>query len=489
MDGQKLSKFFSRWWLVLILIATALLRFPSLFEPFTYGDEGIYLTLGQALRKGLVFYRDIHDNKPPLLYLLAAVSGSFGHFRLLLFFWSFLTILVFYELCLQLFAKNRRAVATATTILAVLTSLHTFEGNVANAENFMMLPTLFGFYLFVKIRSQPAAFLPWLAIGSLFGLATLFKVPAAFDFIALLALYTTVNRKIKTKFFQNGLFLTAGFSLPILFSFAYYAAKNSLPAYWIAAFSQNLPYLSSWGSDQPQAGSLPIALLTRAGLLAMVVGLIFWQRQKISLAASLAIFWFGFSLFAALLSGRPYPHYLLQTIPPLSLTWGLIFAKKNFAKLIPIGLTLTLITSFLTFKFWHYPNWSYYQNFYQYALGGKDKQAYWLKFGDHTVAIYELARYLQTHTQPEEKIFIWSNQPSVYVLAKRLPVGRYCTAYHIQDFDKQGTSLRQVSAQPPRFVVVEKSLPYPALEALLQTNYLFDQQFGPFAVYHRVITG
>ena len=38
MDGQKLSKFFSRWWLVLILIATALLRFPSLFEPFTYGD-------------------------------------------------------------------------------------------------------------------------------------------------------------------------------------------------------------------------------------------------------------------------------------------------------------------------------------------------------------------------------------------------------------------------------------------------------------------
>ena len=38
------------------------------------------MTLGNAFRKGLVFYRDIHDNKPPLLYLLAALS--FGHFYL-----------------------------------------------------------------------------------------------------------------------------------------------------------------------------------------------------------------------------------------------------------------------------------------------------------------------------------------------------------------------------------------------------------------------
>src|SRR3989344_3742093 len=60
-------------WLV---VFSVVLRITSWFEPYWYGDEGIYLVLGQALRRGLVFYRDIHDNKPPLLYLLAAVAGG-----------------------------------------------------------------------------------------------------------------------------------------------------------------------------------------------------------------------------------------------------------------------------------------------------------------------------------------------------------------------------------------------------------------------------
>jgi len=47
-----------------------------------YADEDIYLTLGQGLKKGLVFYRDIHDNKPPLLYVMAAVAGNVKVFRL-----------------------------------------------------------------------------------------------------------------------------------------------------------------------------------------------------------------------------------------------------------------------------------------------------------------------------------------------------------------------------------------------------------------------
>ena len=72
---------------ILILFAI-ILRIPSLFEPYWYGDEAIYLTLGEGIRHNLVLYRDIFDHKPPLIYLIAAAAGSLYWFKLILLVWS-----------------------------------------------------------------------------------------------------------------------------------------------------------------------------------------------------------------------------------------------------------------------------------------------------------------------------------------------------------------------------------------------------------------
>lgn len=193
MVKKNLKKHFQKYWLVWLLILVIFLRLPSLFEPFTYGDEGVYLTLGQALRRGLIWYRDIHDNKPPMLYLLAALAGDFVTYRLILFIWSLITIFVFYKLSQLLFPKNQRAVIVSTTGFAILSSLHTFEGNIANAENFMLLPIITGFFVILKSIDKTVInhkfvknFGIWFLVGVLFSLATLFKVPAAFDFATAL---------------------------------------------------------------------------------------------------------------------------------------------------------------------------------------------------------------------------------------------------------------------------------------------------------------
>ena len=56
------------------------------FEPYYYGDEMIYLALGQGLRQGIPLYLGLHDNKPPLLYLTAAISGNLFLFKVILAF-------------------------------------------------------------------------------------------------------------------------------------------------------------------------------------------------------------------------------------------------------------------------------------------------------------------------------------------------------------------------------------------------------------------
>ena len=93
--------------LILLILLAVILRIPSLFEPYWYGDEGIYLTLGHAARQGLVWYRDIHDNKPPLLYLVAALAGTVFWFRLILLVWHAATIALFWELSTKLL-KNKK---------------------------------------------------------------------------------------------------------------------------------------------------------------------------------------------------------------------------------------------------------------------------------------------------------------------------------------------------------------------------------------------
>ncbi|HXS15287.1 MAG TPA: hypothetical protein VN711_04105, partial [Candidatus Saccharimonadales bacterium] len=67
---QKSSHF---WFLLAASLVFFLLRFPSFFEPYWYGDEGIYEVIGYGLTHGRLLYQGIWDNKPPLLYLIYAI--------------------------------------------------------------------------------------------------------------------------------------------------------------------------------------------------------------------------------------------------------------------------------------------------------------------------------------------------------------------------------------------------------------------------------
>lgn len=251
LSVQKLKKFFGSHWLLILLFFTFLLRLPSLFEPFTYGDEGIYLTLGQAIRKGLVLYRDIHDNKPPMIYLMAALTGNFSLYRIYYFCWSFITLLVFWQLAKLLLDKNKKGIILSTALFAVLTSLPFLEGNIANAENFMILPIMAGFYLVIEHlnllnKKNGLIYFWWFLSGILFSLATLFKIPALFDFAAaFLLIMFFIERKNYRNLISFLLINLSGFLLPIIISFVYFYLKGSLGQYFTAAFAQNLPYLSS----------------------------------------------------------------------------------------------------------------------------------------------------------------------------------------------------------------------------------------------------
>ncbi len=470
--------------LIIILIGAFFLRLPSLFEPFTYADEGIYLTLGQAMQQGKILYREIHDNKPPLLYLLAALAGNFTYFRLLLMIWGLFTIYLFSLLARQLFPQKPKAWLLATGFFAILTSVHTFEGNIANAENFMLLPTIAGFWLILKNLKNKSMF-PFFLAGSFFALAVLFKIPAAFDFLAALIFLCFISIKRKEKLPASRYLLVSilGFALPFLMTFIYFYYQKALSQYLVAAFYQNIPYLSSWGG-QSQAFSFPFGFLARSLIVAGTVIIVFLFSKRLTLASQLILIWFSFSLFAALLSSRPYPHYLLQIMPSLSLAFGLILIC-SWEKFLPFFLMAVFVATFWAFHFWHYPNLSYYLNFYQFALGMKTKDQYLTTFDPRAEMTYQLVHYICSHTQVEEPIFIWGTEPSVYALSRRPPVGRYTVKYHIIDFNGYTETMAALKQTPPRLVVIigDAEKEFSELAFFLKKYYFKNHNIGESEIY------
>lgn len=148
----------SCWFLLCIGFLFILLRLPSLIEPNWYGDEAIYQVIGQAMRNGDVLYRDVWDNKPPLLYVFYAIfNGDIFYLKLLSLLAGVGSVIVFFFVAKRLL--QGKGIYVATSVFAVLFALPIVEGNIANAENFILFPTLLSLLLLLSyIKSKKYAF-------------------------------------------------------------------------------------------------------------------------------------------------------------------------------------------------------------------------------------------------------------------------------------------------------------------------------------------
>lgn len=453
-----------------------LLRLPSLFEPYWYGDEGVYLSLGQGINRGLTLYSQIHDNKPPLLYYLAAFSQTVFGFRLLLLLWMIPTVYVFYLLSQKFLSKSLSRYSVLIFIL--LSSIPLIEGNIANAEIFMLLPTLTAFLIFSK--SIPTA-KSLLYSGLLLGLAFTLKVPVAIEFFFLFAWYFVVLKQYRQ--FKNLLLFGLSFSLPILAFYLYFSFKEAGPQFLFAALLQNFGYLGSWATGTHSASATSGGLLGRLSFLFIIwlVFYLFYRRRQLSQPLFFLSAWFMATLFGVLLSSRPYPHYLIQLLPPLLI---LLFSfKKSF--FLNLFILFLLGASIIKYKFYFYRTIPYYLNFINYVFQRESVENYRQYFGADVNNIYELSSDIKAKTNPGDSIFIWGDEPYLYPLSNRLPAGKYVVSYHVLDFNSYDSVMQEIIADFPKAIIYNSVLnrPFPKLDLFLKDYYYLDNQIGPYYLF------
>lgn len=463
------------WFVIISSFIFFLLRFPSLFEPIWYGDEGIYQVIGSSLNNGMLLYKEVFDNKPPLLYLLYSFFNSDQFtIRLVSLIFGVFSTIVFFLLCKRLFKAQKKICYISTAIFTILFGLPVFEGNIANAENFMLLPIVTSGLLVVTQKN-------FFIAGIILGLAFLFKIVAIFDLSAFLAFCFVLNfNSIKRNLNLYSIIL--GFSIPIAFTSLYFIVNGAFTDFIKAIFLTNISYVN-YGN---KIGNLPLLLFIKTVILGIFVLYIFIKRKKINESSLFILVWFAFSVFNALFSQRPYTHYILVLLPSFSLMIGLIFFDNKYRKKISIFLLITLIVLAKIFGIPKFDkNISYYQNFILYIKNEKTTISYQSFFDHNTPIDYEIARFIKPKLHKDDKIFVWGNNAQLYELTNTLPITKYVVAYHITNY-KDGISVLASALEKvkPKFVVImpnQKTIPYSL------TNYFNKIKIGNANIYERVL--
>lgn len=457
------------WFVLIASLFFFLMRLPSFFEPYWYGDEGIYEIIGYALRHGRLLYQGIWDNKPPLLYLIyAAFNGEQTPVRMFSFLVGLAAVIIFFFLTKKLFTSQRAQYAT-TFLFSLLLGLPFLEGNIANAENFMILPSVISAYFVVGYVGQKnnrhKQYSLLIGAGLLLGLSFLTKVVAVFDaatlwaFLFILTFDAHSFKNFLKQALSYSIIFFVSFFTPLLLTILFFAAHGATKIFFQSAFFSNVGYVNYGNQFIIPQGLLIAKLLLLIGICIFL----FFKRFSFSKTQLFIYLWLSFSLFSALFSQRPYTHYLLVLIASLSLFVGLLI--ENTKLRLVHGILLLGLLIFLGSNFWYYAKIiPYYENFASYVFGQKNTTDYEKFFDKSTVRDYDIVSYLRTVRKNNEPIFVWGNSAQIYKLANTLPPGRYTVAYHITT---NQTTLKETQAAliqtMPKYVIIlqnAEDMPY-----------------------------
>lgn len=473
-----------------VLFLTFLMRFPSLFEPFWYGDEGIFAAVARNLNQGGVLYQTAWDNKPPMIYLTyASIFSVFGvsmfWLRLVATIVVMATVAVIYEISLLNLGKRRALVAAF--VFGLLTSLRLIEGNLALTEIFMILPISLAMYIAIKRKFDYNSLF---FAGFLFAIASLYKQVGAFE-AAALGIFIFLQSGKFSDFFKKGVVLSLGFGLPYAVTIIYFASKGLVSDYFFAAYTYYKIYLN----ESPR-----YAVLVNISKYLPVLAAVFYGLYKKMGKAKvemihLFLLWAAFSFLGSYFSGRTYGHYLVQVTPALSLLLASVkFSRVDLTRarvvfvvafFLPIlFLTRLLFSDFLSGGPINQIN--YWKNFTSYATGGKTIDAYNDYFDRNVNTIMALSDSLKMKGVYGKSVYIWGDIPWLYAIDNLKNPTRYVTSFHVFGVPGGPTEVtNNLNAHPPLYIIKPESSNgyFDGLENILLKKYTLVEKLNSAEVY------
>lgn len=469
---------------ILSFLFLFLFRFPSLFEPKWYGDEGTYSAVAHHLNSGYKLYTNVWDNKPPVIYLLYSIFDRFGEnvqlvARVASLFFSALSSFVLFFIVRNITKKPHIAFISGA-ILNVFLALPVFEANIANTEHLFILFILLGLYFLFKNKARF-----WLLSGFFFSLSVFTKISTIieiFGFFLIILIDLIKDKNLLKKSIKKGFILSLGFLIPTLLITSYFIFNNNFSDFIYTVFTFGFSYIKNNNNAWLIPNFLKNTLLTRGIIFLIVIGIVTELRleNKISRVRYFTLVWFATSSLAVLLSNRPYPHYALEVLPSFSfLTPTLFFTSSRIRKLAIFLCCIWLL--YKIFTGWqplvHNNPRNYYRLFLDKVNGKITKVEYNNAFNWRVEKAYKIRDILNDKYSGIKSVFIYDEFPWLYKIANIYSPIRFMTSHHFfwQEWHRNNF-MDDIQKFPPELIIIK-------------SDVNLDSEFNNFLIKHYIMDG
>lgn len=462
---------------------SVIMRFFSFFPSVISHDEGTYFVIAREILQGKIYFADVVDTKPIGIFLILGlfirfISSSIFMIRLFTALVVGLTAFAIYKISLYEQGEQKPAIA-AGVIYIFLLSVFSYFGVFINPELFYSLTTALAFYLFIRMRNTGG----FLLLGFLMGIGFILKYVVLFDLAAWLLFYfiTTLlrkDRKEKWNVFFRCATACFGFMIPFVAVVIYYSQVGHLEEFWFYTFgvTSRIPVERTFLKTIIFIGDFHLRFLPVAFFFYYALFRTRGGQIKPLITHGLIITWCLMVLLAVVLPGKPFGHYFIQLMLPVSIVAGRFFSDKMskplWIKRI-IGYPTGLVIIFLLIS----------GNVLMQKHDYFDKPDY----------PEQVSEFLKPKLKPEDRIFTGNyHQVVYYLLDKDCPV-KYVHRTLMCDMEHQSAlkidlpkEMNALMAMDFRFILMEKPYCHEPMNEHIRDNYILIKEIpGVVRIYER----
>lgn len=464
--------------LLIVLAAVAFFFLMPLFNAPFERDQGTYATIARGWIHGYLPYRDLWDNKGPLLFLWYAASflilgENTAAPRIAAALCAGISVPFLWGAARRLFGRREAALGS---ILFALSFANVYLQVTANAEIFMLLPLTAGFWAFAAgTKSKKNS---WFLLSGIFNaLAVFTRQSALLAFIgygAWMAVIYARSPGERRRQIAAASAMAAGAVLGALPFVIYFGVHGALHDLWYAMFAFNL----GWAADQsfllkfvppvfvepgPLVGGLAFWIMAVAGVRCL------WKRND--QASWLVISFLAFSEAAAQAMGKGSAHYSIQLLPGAAICAAFGFPQVigwwktgSGRRKVLFASAVCVTVAALLFAYTR-PNaesrFLVQYTYRDYAYDAVDASA--------------IAKAVAENSAPADCIYEWGRSSQIYFLAGRQPCSSwfYDRPYEVNK-GIMTKIMKDLWARRPAVILITGEIPPPReLADLIKTEYRY----------------
>lgn len=513
---------------LLVLLVVLVIGAPSLVYPFGR-DQGEHAIIAELTLMGRLSYRDVFNPKPPATHLVHVLALTvFGHsmqaIRWLDLLWQAATALVLLGIADRLLLGRRAAL-----LAPVLYSLAYYSNNfwnTAQTDGFLNLPAALAVLAYLRAQDKGERW-AYAASGAAIGVAVLFKYPIGI-LLPLLWVCAVLSHRYP---WRAVAWMSLGGAVALISFAAGMSARGTLKP----LLASQVHHLSHY--TQRASGSIGylhmlalilryqvwLTLILALGLVALALSLRSAHERALRAQRLVLGAWFVSGAISYLVQAKGFLYHGLPILAPYAVLGADIVAmasdRTRFSReqhLASVALATLLVAFPATMYYGQMQGNQAPKVLAQTIVKQTDVSTlcrspiplcYSGEPGFSLPDQLKAADYIARHTAPNESLFIWGFEPTIYFVSGRVVATSFpdnLVLFGDWDWPElRRQLLADLERRPPRYIVVASNdaLPmvtgteldsraalqtFPELHRLIETAYVRETSFGYLTLYRRL---